>query len=419
MTWPTAPLRELADLCLGKMLDKNKNKGQLRPYLANIDVRWGSIDLADLREMRFEDRELDRYGLRSGDIVMCEGGEPGRCAIWKDQVPGMMIQKALHRIRARPSVDAKFLYYALFEMGQAGTLAPLFTGATIKHLPGEQLAKVVVPSPPLETQRRIASILGAYDDLIEVNRRRVAILEQMARGLFEEWFVRFRFPGHESVPMVETPEGLLPQGWKYAPIKDTYDGLYDGPHATPPPSADGPIFLGIGNVTEKGQLDLSSVRHIAEEDFAKWTKRVTPDAGDIVFTYEATLNRYALIPQGFRGCLGRRLALIRARSIPGMNRYLFLYFFSENWRSVIAKNTLSGATVDRVPLSRFPEFPVCLPPHEIVASFDTVAQPMIAQIEGLVKAHSTLAASRDLLLPRLISGQLSVEAAERELEAAA
>jgi type I restriction enzyme S subunit len=80
------------------------------------------------------------------------------------------------------------------------------------------------------------------------------------------------------------------------PIETLYLGLYDGPHATPKPAAEGPIFLGIGNLTEDGKLDLSDIRHIAEEDFAAWTKRVTPQPGDIVFTYEASLNRYARIP---------------------------------------------------------------------------------------------------------------------------
>src|SRR5437016_6189325 len=99
--------------------------------------------------------------------------------------------------------------------------------------------------------------------------------------------------------------------WKTVPIKHIYCALYDGPHATPKPSHEGPIFLGIGNLTDDGHLNLTEIRHIAEEDFPKWTKRVTPLPGDIVFTYEATLNRYAIIPKGFRGCLGRRLALIR------------------------------------------------------------------------------------------------------------
>jgi type I restriction enzyme S subunit len=137
--------------------------------------------------------------------------------------------------------------------------------------------------------------------------------------------------------------------------------LFDGPHATPKSSAEGPVFLGIGNITEDGHLDLTSVRHIAEDDYPRWTKRVEPRPGDIVFTYEATLNRYAIIPEGFRGCLGRRLALIRPNSKVVDTRFLHHYFFGADWRATISKNTLAGATVERVPLTTFPDFPIDLP----------------------------------------------------------
>jgi type I restriction enzyme, S subunit len=91
-------------------------------------VRWGEFDLENLREMRFEHDEMDRYGLKYGDIVMCEGGEPGRCAIWKEPVPGMMIQKALHRIRPHDCLDHRFLFYSFLHKGKIGSFAPLFTG---------------------------------------------------------------------------------------------------------------------------------------------------------------------------------------------------------------------------------------------------------------------------------------------------
>jgi type I restriction enzyme S subunit len=162
--WSRAPLGTVADLCLGKMLDQDKNRGEPLPYLANVNVRWGEFMLDDLRVMRFEPHELDRYGLKFGDIVMCEGGEPGRCAIWREQIPGMMIQKALHRIRPRDPLDYRFLYYNLLKIGKAKGFDQYFTGATIKHLPGEKLAKVEVDIPPLAVQRRIAGILSAYDD---------------------------------------------------------------------------------------------------------------------------------------------------------------------------------------------------------------------------------------------------------------
>ena len=145
------------------------------------------------------------------------------------------------------------------------------------------------------------------------------------------------------------------------PIRDYCLGIYDGPHATPQEAEDGPVFLGIKNITPDGQLDLSEIRHVSESEFPKWTRRVVPGPGDVVFTYEATLHRYALIPEGFRGCLGRRVALIRPDPLLADSRYLIYYFLSPAWRAIVEGNVLSGATVDRIPLERFPTFPVALP----------------------------------------------------------
>ena len=136
--------------------------------------------------------------------------------------------------------------------------------------------------------------------------------------------------------------------WKKMKISEVYEGLYDGPHATPPVSEEGAIFLGISNITKDGHIDLSNIRYINESDLSKWTKRITPKAGDIVFSYEATLNLYAMIPEDFRGCLGRRMALIRPNENKVYGKFLYYYFFSKEWRATIAKNTISGATVDSV-----------------------------------------------------------------------
>jgi type I restriction enzyme S subunit len=145
-------------------------------------------------------------------------------------------------------------------------------------------------------------------------------------------------------------------------MADVMDEFYDGPHATPPPADDGPIYLGIKNISPQGFLNLSSVRHIAETDFDRWTKRVTPAENDIVFTYEATLHRYALIPRWFRGCLGRRLALIRPRCDTVDPKFLHLYLLGPEWRRTVEERIIAGATVDRLPIGAFPAFPISLPP---------------------------------------------------------
>ncbi len=181
------------------------------------------------------------------------------------------------------------------------------------------------------------------------------------------------------------------------PIKELYAGLFDGPHATPKPADAGPVFLGIKNVTDDGRLDLSDIRHIAEDDYANWTRRVEPVPGDIVFTYEATLNRYAIIPEGFRGCLGRRMALIRPDPAKMDTRFLHFYFFTDAWRQVISTNTLSGATVDRIPLTNFPDFPVNVPPlpiqrriATILSAYDDLIENNLRRIKILEEMASAL-----------------------------
>lgn len=146
--------------------------------------------------------------------------------------------------------------------------------------------------------------------------------------------------------------------WKEVAIAELAIGVYDGPHATPPPSDSGPVYLGIDNVTDEGRLDLSEPRRIADADFSAWTKRVTPSADDIVFSYEATLHRYAVIPSGFHGCLGRRMALVRPDPSRVNPRWLYYAFLSPRWRSLMEANTLHGATVNRIPIAKFPTFKV-------------------------------------------------------------
>ena len=144
MKWEKVKLGNVTDSCLGKMLDQNKNKGDYQPYLANVNVRWGEFDLEDLPLMKFEESEQERYELKYGDLVICEGGEPGRCAIWKEQIPNMKIQKALHRVRVHDCLDYRYLFYWFLLAGKTGELDQYFTGATIKHMPGQKLKETSV-----------------------------------------------------------------------------------------------------------------------------------------------------------------------------------------------------------------------------------------------------------------------------------
>lgn len=138
------PLGKVSHSRLGKMLDKEKNVGIPRKYLRNINVRWFSFDLLDLLEMRIEDNEIDKYSVEKGDLVICEGGEPGRCAVWDGDEP-IFYQKALHRVRFTDHSNPKFYMYYLWLAAQTGKLNEYYTGMGIKHLTGQSLVKVPVP----------------------------------------------------------------------------------------------------------------------------------------------------------------------------------------------------------------------------------------------------------------------------------
>jgi len=401
LNWTTHTLAAIAELSLGKMLDQKKNRGEPRPYLANINVRWGGFELSDLREMRFEPHENDRYGLRTGDIVMCEGGEPGRCAWWRDEVPGVMLQKALHRIRARDGVDSRFLYYSLFLQGRSGLLEGLFTGSTIKHLPSEKLAKVTVRLPSVAIQRRIASMLGAYDDLIEVNRRRIAVLEEMARRLFEEWFVHFRFPGHGQ----GTP---LPSG--------NVEELIDFDPATQLPRSGEKPFIPMTLLSTNSSL-IDSYEWREAGSGAKFRNGDTLFARITPCLENGKTGLVRGLPGDGVGFGSTEFIVMRGRRAGPAFTYLLARYEAFRFH---ARKSMSGATGrQRARTESVKTFSFVNPSKQILDSFDALAWPMLELVGKLGEANKRLAASRDLLLPRLISGDLSVSAAERELEAVA
>jgi len=207
------------------MLDKQKNRGTPQPYLRNPNVQWFNVDLDDLQEMPFEDHEDEKYGLREGDVVICEGGEAGRAAIWDGSIPGMKIQKAIHRVRPKEDLYNRYLVYQLMADYQSGRLADYYTGTTIKHLTGKDLALYEFPLPPLPEQKRIAAILDKADAIRRKRQQAIQLPEQFLRSTFLDMF---------GDPVTN------PKGWPVKKVKDLCE-IVRG--SSPRPKAD-PKFYG-------------------------------------------------------------------------------------------------------------------------------------------------------------------------------
>ena len=189
--WVTKKFDDLGQCRLGKMLDKAKNTGELRPYLRNTNVQWFRIDKSDVANMRVSQNEADEFTLKAGDLLICEGGQPGRCSIVGAAEESLLFQKALHRFRPNDSTDVKFVAYSLLRASMNGTLEKLFTGVTIKHLTGQSLKGLEIAIPSIGEQGRVVAEVDEFmalcDQLESELKSRSEVAEKFARSSIQQY----------------------------------------------------------------------------------------------------------------------------------------------------------------------------------------------------------------------------------------
>lgn len=189
--WVERSVGQISQHSLGKMLDKAKNQGTPRPYLRNLNVRWFEFDLSDLLEMRFLPNETAKYTAAKGDVLVCEGGYPGRAAIWNEDHP-IYFQKAIHRVRFHEPEHAKWFVFFLYAQDASDQLRTYFTGAGIQHFTGEALDRLLVPIPPLVDLRthvrRFQSLLDQIQQLESLWNERLTRLSEQKQSLLNQAF---------------------------------------------------------------------------------------------------------------------------------------------------------------------------------------------------------------------------------------
>jgi type I restriction enzyme S subunit len=402
--WALATVDELAETSLGKMLDAKQQTGQYpTPYLRNINVRWGSFDLSDVAEMDVAPHELDRVLAQPGDVIACEGGEPGRAAVWRGEP--IAIQKALHRIRPAAGISPDYLAYVLRATASTKQLDRLFTGTTIKHLPQEKLRKVQVAlAPKPEQERIVAAIEEAFSklDAGEAGLRTVRQLLKRMRDAILTAAVTGRLVPQDPTDTPATklladaradeiavPAGeSIPGGWAWALLGSVAaigGGIQKQPKRSP--IRNRVPFLRVANVS-RGRLDLSEVHEI--ELFDGELDRYGLVAGDLLVVEgngsPDQIGRSALWRGEISPCVHQN-HLIRVR--PGSvlePAFLELYWNSPSAARRVQALASSTSGLHTLSTGKLKTLPVVVPPPSEQLRIVTEVERQLSFVDACERA---------------------------------
>lgn len=340
----------------------------------------------------------DEFRLNAGDllVVMTDLTQEARILGAPAFVPDGV--RCLHNQRLGKVIDIdisrlhpRFLYYVFNLPEFRETVKATASGATVKHTSPTRIGEFEIALPPMNFQERVVSVLGAYDDLIECNHRQIALLEEMARRLFEEWFVHFRYPGYETEDMIDTPDGPRPGGWKLRRL-DEMLLLQRGFDLPTNARTAGPYPVIAATGVHGSHLE-AKVR-----------------GPGVVTGRSGTIGTVLLIHED-HWPLNTTLFVKEFRlATPAFALHL-LRHLDLNARG-------GGAAVPTLNRNHLHQLLIPCPPPSLVQLFERHAMDTLHAAHLIERQQTLLARSRDLLLPRLISGELSLTTAERELEAA-
>jgi type I restriction enzyme S subunit len=406
----TVTIEEATD-CLIDYRGKTPPKTNAGVRLVTAKVVKGGQILDEPAEFIAVDfyKEWMRRGLpQKLDVLLTTEAPLGEVAILRNNERVALAQRIILLRAKHGVVDPLFLFYALqSDFGQA-ELKTRASGTTVLGIKQSELRKVRIPTFPLPIQRRIAKILVAYDDLIENNQRRIKIMEEMARSLYREWFVNFRFPGHEKVPLIDSPLGQIPKGWEIASIEDVCDRVTDGSHSSPKSMDEGLPMASSKDLHDWG-LTLETCRFISLEDFDDLVQNdCKPKKNDVLITKDgANYLKYICVNRAEQDVvLLSSIAILRPNARINPHLLAATLSFPENKGRL--KNYVTGAAIPRIVLKDFKRFQFVLPSKHVQAEWAKLAEPLTELCWRLIDQIQNLRRTRDMLLPHLLSGQVDL-----------
>lgn len=334
-----------------------------------------------------------------GDLIMAREAPVGNVAMIPKGLRPCLGQRTLLLRPDCTKVESAFLNYFLNGPYVQGLIRAKTNGATVAHLNMRDVRTMELPELPLPpAQRRIASILSAYDELIENSQQRIKILESLARALYREWFVYFRFPGHESVPLVPSVLGDIPQGHEVMKFGDLCelrkDQYRDSEHSELP----------LVDMARMPSRSLAPSNTGTPDELA--TSRILFESGDTLFgAIRCYLHKVVTVH--YSGVTNTSVLVLRPKA--EYFRALLAIIASDIDTIRWAEKQSTGTKMPVINWGVFQEMPTPIPSKTLAQSFEEVAGPMLDEIGVLATKIENLRRTRDLLLPRLLSGQIDVE----------
>ncbi len=286
------------------------------------------------------------------------------------------------------------------------------SGTTVLGIKQSELRKVNIPCPPLPTQRKIAAILSAYDDLIENNLRRIKILEEMAQNLYREWFVKFRFPGHEQARFVDSPLGRIPDDWEVVTLGDHLIALESGkrPKGGAQNITNGIPSVGAENIFGIGRHRYQSEKFVSHDFFDAMRKGIVKNGDVALYKDGAYIGRSSYFRDAFphtKFCVNEHVFLLRTTGKRVTQNVLYLWLQEPDTVSEIRANNANAAQPG-INQSGVNGLKLIVPPIEILNYVDATGELNLATIISLAKKNEIIRRTRDMLLPKLISGEVDV-----------
>jgi len=350
-------------------------------------------------------REREEYALAEDDLLFARqslvASGAGKVSIVADASSVMTFESHIIRVRLDQRKALPMYYYFYFQSPEGrARMQSIVMQVAAAGIRGSDLKLLRVPNPPLETQQAISAILTAYDDLIENNLRRMAILEEMAQAIYREWFVEFRYPGHEGARMVDSELGPVPDGWDVTSFSDIADVLSGGtPRTSVPEYWGGDIPFFTPKDSGGSFWATTTERTITRLGLDNCNSQLYPK-GTIFITARGTVGKVMLSSAD----MAVNQSCYALRNKDGVSQYfVFLALLAE---AATLRKQAHGAVFDTITMDTFDRLRLAVPPEHLLDSWDRTVADMMQLLLNLSLTNLRLGEIRDLLLPRLISGEL-------------